>query len=469
MPCGNPRSILPGSSFSCKKELRSPITATTLARGSRHEMLEALQIIIILTFSAFFSGSETAITSISRARVEALLAERRFGSKALHRMKGNLNRTLVIILIGNNLVNTGAATLATVVATEHFGHLGPGLAVGAITLLLLIFGEITPKTFGSRYAIAVSLLAAGPLELLGKLLLPLVWALEGLIRWMHSKTSPPKDPTVTESELIAMAEHGTHEGSIEAGEHQMIRRIFDFSTLRASDIMVHRHEIFSLDGTRTLGEALEAITAQSHYRIPLYASNPEEISRVVTLPEILRELALGNLHKSLNEVGSDPIFVPPNQPVDGLLNVLRANKDQLIVVVNEFGGLLGIFTLEDILEELVGEIYDDDEAPADEQGVLAQPAGSELLVDGTTELRIIEAHFGEDFAGKPYDSVNLWIIRSLERIPAPGETFLIEGLEVRIERASRRRIHEVRIRRPPPTAATTAPESNENSGQTPPQ
>ena len=207
-------------------------------------MFEAFLLVVASSFSAFFSGSETAITSISRARVEALLAERRFGSKALHRMKGNLNRTLVIILIGNNLVNTGAATLATVVATEHFGHLGPGLAVGVITLLLLVFGEITPKTFGSRYAIAIALLAAAPLELLGKLLLPLVWVMERLIQWMHGLTDPPRDPTVTDTELIAMAEHGTQEGSIEAGEHQMIRRIFDFSTLRASDIMVHRHRSF---------------------------------------------------------------------------------------------------------------------------------------------------------------------------------------------------------------------------------
>jgi CBS domain containing-hemolysin-like protein len=424
-------------------------------------MFEAFLLVVFLLFSAFFSGSETAITSISRARVEALLAERRFGSKALHRMKGNLNRTLVIILIGNNLVNTGAATLATVVATEHFGHLGPGLAVGVITLLLLVFGEITPKTFGSRYAIAVALLAAAPLELLGKLLLPLVWALERLIQWMHGLTDPPRDPTVTDTELIAMAEHGTQEGSIEAGEHQMIRRIFDFSTLRAGDIMVHRHEVFSLDGNRTIGEALGDITAQSHYRIPLYTSSPEEISRVVTLPEILREVAQGNLQKTLNEVGSDPIYVPPNQPVDGLLEALRANKDQLIVVVNEFGGLLGIFTLEDILEELVGEIYDDEEASRDELGVPPKPAGSELLLEGNTELRIIEAHFAQDFAGKPYDSVNLWIIRNLERIPSPGETFVIEGLEVRIERASRRRIHEVRIGRPAAVesgAASAAPE-----------
>lgn len=424
-------------------------------------MFEAFLLVVFLLFSAFFSGSETAITSISRARVEALLAERRFGSKALHRMKGNLNRTLVIILIGNNLVNTGAATLATVVATEHFGHLGPGLAVGVITLLLLVFGEITPKTFGSRYAIAVALLAAAPLELLGKLLLPLVWALERLIQWMHGLTDPPRDPTVTDTELIAMAEHGTQEGSIEAGEHQMIRRIFDFSTLRAGDIMVHRHEVFSLDGNRTIGEALGDITAQSHYRIPLYTSSPEEISRVVTLPEILREVAQGNLQKTLNEVGSDPIYVPPNQPVDGLLEALRANKDQLIVVVNEFGGLLGIFTLEDILEELVGEIYDDEEAARDELGVPPKPAGSELLLEGNTELRIIEAHFAQDFAGKPYDSVNLWIIRNLERIPSPGETFVIEGLEVRIERASRRRIHEVRIGRPAAVesgAASAAPE-----------
>ncbi len=396
-------------------------------------MSEALLLVIFLILSGFFSGSETAITSISRARVEALLAEQRFGSRSLHRMKGNLNRTLVIILIGNNLVNTGAATLATVVATEHFGHLGPGLAVGVITLLLLIFGEITPKTFGSRYAIAVALLAAAPLELLGKLLLPLVWALEAFIHWMHSMTSPPKDPSVTETELIAI---------------QMIRRIFDFSTLRASDIMVHRHQIFSLDGKRTIGDALEEIAAQSHYRVPLYASNPEEINRVVTLPEILSEVAQGNLHKTLSEAGSDPMFVPPNQPVDGLLNTLRANKDQLIVVVNEFGGLLGLFTLEDILEELVGEIYDDDEAPQDDQGVSKKVAGSDLLLDGTTELRILEAHFQQDLAGKPYESVNLWIIRHLERIPAPGETCVIDGLAVKIERASRRRIHEVRISRP---------------------
>ncbi|MEF8713392.1 MAG: hemolysin family protein [Accumulibacter sp.] len=420
----------------------------TLCGKICHTMLETVTLFILLALSAFFSGSETAITTLSKARVEALLAERRFGAKALHRMKGNLNRTLVILLIGNNLVNTAAATLATVVATEHFGHLGPGLAVGFITLLLLMFGEITPKTYGSRYAIAVALLAAAPLELLGKLLLPLVWALEGFIQWMHSLSSPPKDPSVTETELIALAEHGTHEGSIEVGEHQMIRRIFDFSTLRASDIMVHRHQIFSLDGDRSIGDSLNEIIAESHYRIPLYSGHPEEINRVITLQNILSEVAQGNLAKTLNEAGSDPLFVPPNQPVDRLLDVLRANKERLIVVVNEFGGLLGIFTLEDILEELVGDIYDDKEAPRDEQTRMMKPDGSELVVDGTTELRILEAHFGKDLAGKPYDSANLWIISHLERIPAPGETFVIDGLEVRVERASRRRIHEVRISRP---------------------
>ena len=410
-------------------------------------MMEASLLFVLLALSAFFSGSETAITTLSRARVEALLAERRFGAKALHRMKGNLNRTLVIILIGNNLVNTGAATLATVVATEHFGHLGPGLAVGAITLLLLMFGEITPKTFGARYAIAIALLAAAPLEFLGKLLLPLVWVLEAFIHWMHGLTDPPRDPTVTDTEVIALAEHGTHEGSIEAGEHQMIRRIFDFSTLRASDIMVHRHQIFSLNGTRTIGDALNEINARSHYRIPLHSGNPDEISRVITLQDILGEVAQGNLNRTLNEAGSEPLFVPPNQPVDGLLEILRANKDRLIVVVDDFGGLLGIFTLEDILEELVGEIYDDQEAAQDDDARHRDPDGSELVVEGTTELRTLEAHFSQDLAGKPYDSVSLWIISHLERIPTPGESFVIDGLEVRIERASRRRIHEVRIRR----------------------
>jgi putative hemolysin len=411
-------------------------------------VFEALLLLIMLVLSAFFSGSETALTSLSRARTESLLAERRLGAKTLHRMKSNLNRTLVIILIGNNLVNTGTAALATVVATEHFGHLGPGLAVGAITLLLLVFGEITPKTYASRYAIVVALLAAKPLEVLGKLLFPLVWALEKLIHWMHSLTSPPKDPSVTESELIALAAHGTQEGSIEAGEHLMIRRIFDFSTLRASDIMVHRHQIFSLDGNRSIGDALDEIIAGSHYRIPLHSGNPEEINHVITLQVVLSEVAQGNLDKPLKDAGSDPLFVPPNQPVDSLLDVLKADKERLMVVVNEFGGLLGIFTLEDILEELVGDIYDDNEAPKGDQALLMNSGGNELVVDGTTELRVLEAYFGQELAGKPYDSANLWIITHLERIPAAGECLVLEGLEVKIERASRRRIHEVRIRRP---------------------
>lgn len=409
-------------------------------------MYELLALILLLIGSAFFSGSETAITSLSKARVESLLAEHRFGAQTLHRLKGNINRTLVIILIGNNLVNTAAATLATVVATEHFGHLGPGLAVGVITLLLLMFGEITPKTFGARYSISLALLAAPPLEILGKILFPLVWALERFIHWMHQFTQAPKDPTVTESEIVTLAEHATQEGSIDEGEHQMIRRIFDFSTLRAGDIMVHRHQVFSVDGRRTIGEALGEILAESHQRIPLHSGNPEEITRVVTIQELLAAVAEGNLDKPLNDAGQEPIFVPPNQPVDGILDVLRTNKQRLIVVVNEFGALLGLFTLEDILEELVGEIYDDREAPPRATEAQLSPE-NELVLDGTTELRVLESKFGKDLAGKPTDSLNLWIIHHLERIPSPGERFLIEGLEVRIERASRRRIHEVRISR----------------------
>ncbi len=410
-------------------------------------MFEAFLLFIMLLLSAFFSGAETALTSLSSARTESLLAERRLGAKTLHRMKSNLNRTLVIILIGNNLFNTGAATLATVFATKHFGHLGPGLAVGAITLLLLIFGEITPKTYASRYAIVVALFAATPLDILGKLLFPLVWTLEKFIGWMLSLSDPPKDPTVTETELIALAAQGTLEGSIETGENQMIHRIFDFSTLRASDIMVHRHQIFSLDGNRRIGDALDEIIAGSHDRIPLHSGNPEEINQVITLKTVLSEVAQGHLDKTLGEAGKEPLFVPPNRSLDDLLDVLKADKDRLMVVVNELGDLLGVFTLDDVIEELVGDIYDDHEAPRDSQAPHESPDDEELVVDGTTELRVLEAFFGQDLAGKPYDSVNLWIISHLERIPAAGECLLLKNLEVKIERASRRRIHEVRISR----------------------
>ncbi len=408
---------------------------------------ELVTLSILFVLSAFFSGSETALTSVHMGRVEAFLGERRTGAQALHRLKSNTNRMLIAILIGNNVVNIGASAMATVIAVEFFGHIGPGIAVGVLTLLILIFGEITPKTFAARYAGRISLAVAPPLLFFSRLVLPLVWVLERLTVFLQSLTKVRIEPTVTASELVYMAEHGEEQGTIEPDEKEIIERIFAFEYLRARDVMIPRHQVFTLDANTTISEALPEILARPHSRIPLSLEKPmgapTEITSIVFLREILAEVVQGNMEKRLNEVAkAEPLYSPLNEPIDRLFPILRENKERLVVVVDEYGTLEGIVTLEDMLEELVGEIRDEMDKP---ERKLEEVKSSELLVDGTAELRLVEDFLRVDLSGKPTDSVNLWILNHIEHIPNTGARFDIDGVCVLVEEASKRRIKKVRV------------------------
>ena len=406
-------------------------------------MLEVIILLILLLLSGFFSGSETALTAVSTVRVEAFVKQGRTGSRALHKLKSNTNRMLISILIGNNLVNIGASAMATVLATEAFGHIGPGLAVGGLTLMILIFGEITPKTFAARYAGSIALLTAPPLLLFTRVVLPLVWLLERLTVYLQSLSKVSTDPTVTELELISMAEHGAKEGTIEPDDQEMIRRIFAFNNLRAQDVMIPKHRVFTLEGDLSLGNALPKIAAHPYTRIPLHSGRSEKITRVVSLREVLKEVVKGHLNKSLKKVHHEaPLFVPLNQPVEQLFPTLRCDERRLVIVVDEYGVPQGMFTLEDMLEELVGEIHDEIDKQDDQIQELHK---GELLVDGIEELRVVEEHLDVTLSGKPNDSVNRWVLNHAEHIPRAGERFTIDSIEVLVEKASKRRIQKVRL------------------------
>ncbi|MCP4408102.1 MAG: DUF21 domain-containing protein, partial [Gammaproteobacteria bacterium] len=241
-----------------------------------------------------------------------------------------------------------------------FGRLGPGLAVGVLTLVVLVFGEITPKTFAARYAGRISLLVALPLLIFTRLALPLVWILEKLTVYLQSWTKAATDPTVTESELISMAEFGAVEGTIERNDQEMIERIFAFNDLRAKDVMTPIHQVFTLDGNLTIGEALSEIAAHPYARIPLRSGDSNKFKGVIYLRDVLKEVVKGHKKKPLKKVSHEsPMFVPLNQPIEQLFSTLRDDERRLVMVVDEFGVAQGMFTLEDMLEELVGEIHDE--------------------------------------------------------------------------------------------------------------
>ena len=407
-------------------------------------MNELLALAILLLLSGIFSGSETALVSLSMARVEALIKDGRTGAHALYALKHDPAKMLITILIGNNLVNIAAASLATVVATKWFGHLGPGLAVGVLTILILIFGEITPKSLATRHSERISLFIAPVMLGLMRLFYPLVWLFSLFTSWVHQLTGLKSDPIVTESELLSLVHHGEQEGTIDYKERELIERVFAFNDLSVRDVMTPRHQIFSIEGKRLISDVLPEVMQHSYSRIPVYNDHPDEIRKVLYLRDLLKAAAEKTVDVPVGEIAHEALFVPGNQYIDELFSLMRSEKRHMAVVVDEFGVVQGVATLEDLLEELFGEIYDEsDKAPSEARGA----SGDELVVDGATELRVVERFFRVDLPGKPTDSVSLWILNFTEEIPTANTQMGIDGLAVEILKASPRRIHQVRIRR----------------------
>ncbi len=395
---------------------------------------------VLLVLSGVFSGSETALVSLSMARAESLYREGRAGAHALYELKRDPSRMLITILIGNNVVNIAASAMATVVATEYFGTRGPGIAVGVLTILILIFGEITPKSLATRFAERISLFISPIIYGLMRLIYPLVWLFLQFTNWIQSRTRASEDPLVTESEVITMVEHGEVEGVIETDERKMIERVFNFNDLKAEDVMTPRRQVFRLDGRRLVKDALPEILKQPYSRIPLFAADADEIIKLVFMRDLMNAITSGTLDVPLNQIGHEPLFTPANTHTDELVRTLRIKRRHMAVVVDEHGAMVGVVTLEDLLEELVGEIYDETDVKPDE---IMQLSNGRILVNGTAELRVVEEYFDMDIPGKPTDTINRWILEHTERIPVKDEKFELDGLNIRVQDASSRRIHQV--------------------------
>jgi magnesium and cobalt exporter, CNNM family len=411
---------------------------------------ELAALFVLLVFSGAFSGSETALVALSMSRVEALVRQGRAGAAALYELKKDPSRMLTTILIGNNLVNIGASAMATVIATRELGHAGPGIAVGLLTLFILVFGEITPKSLATRYPERISLVVAMPLLLFMRLMYPLVWMFGHFTASVHRLTGGQEEPTITESELIGMLGHGVAEGEIHHEERDIIERVFEFNDLKVRDVMTPKGKIFSLDASLSVAAALPLVTREPYSRVPLFMSQPDNIIRILYLRDLIDAVANNLLEVTLEEIGHKPLFVSQYQAIDVLFASLRHRNRHFSVVVDEYGDVRGIVTLEDLLEELVGEIYDEsDIAPQ----ILREVSGDEIIVEGSAELRVVEEYFDLELPGKPTDTVSLWVLNHTESIPGAEDKFLIDGLQVTILEATSRSISKLNIRRPTVNAA----------------
>ena len=413
-------------------------------------MVEATQIIaliILLILSGVFSGIETAFFSLSNLKVRSLLKIKKKGAiTTIYKLKQNPRRLIITILIGNNIANIGAAALATVIATDSFGSRGVGIATGVMTLLVLIFGEITPKSIASVYSEKISLLAARPLQLFMYLIFPVVLLFEGITKLMHKLFNIENDnPLLTQEEFRTLVEIGAEEHVLKRKEKEFIEGVLEFGDITAKEVMTPRTKMFALDGNLPLHKAIKSIANSPFSRVPIYDKEIDHIIGIVNLRDVLRYVQKKKTQFKLRRIARKPFFVPETKIIGDLFKEFQERKLHSAIVVDEFGGVSGMVTLEDLIEEIFGEIMDESDIKPES---IMRIDKNTIVVHGDTEIFYINQFFGINLP-EPEHSVTIGglILERLKKLPRKGARLKIGDIWVKIEEVTAKHILKVRLRK----------------------
>ncbi len=406
---------------------------------------DLILLIILIILSGTFSGAEIALTSLSPAKVKTLKDDHRFGAKAVYKLKQAPERLLITILIGNNLVNILATVVATLWGEEQFGGAAIGIITGGLTFLVLIFGEITPKTFAQKHAEGFARTMAYPLLWLTYLIFPVVWLLEkfihGLMRIMKAK-SPIK--SMSEEEILAMVDIGTKEGVIEEHEQELIENVLEFTETTAEEVMTIKPDIESLSAESSIKEAALFFTTHSHSRIPIYKDNLDNVIGILTVHDILKithdENSIAEKVKDLKF--TPPIVIPKTKSISKLFHEFQKRRQHIAIVVDERGHTVGLVTLEDILEEIVGDIVDEQDL---EESKIHKIGNSEWLAKGEATIEEVNEALDIELNYPEHQTISLLILEKLQGFPNLGQRIEYENLELQVKKMSKKRIEEVHI------------------------
>jgi CBS domain containing-hemolysin-like protein len=407
--------------------------------------IQLVVLVVLLFLSGFFSGSETALVSVNKLRIRKLAEERVKGARAANDLLQKPNRMLATILLGNNLINVLAAAIATNLAITFFGSTGIGIATGIMTLFILVFGEITPKGYATKNAEKVTLKIAAPISILCRVLSPVVWMITILTRRLIRLVGGDPGivaPFITEEEIKFLVEIGEEEGVIEKEEKEMIKGVFEFGEMTAKEVMVPRIDIKRLASEETLSSALEHILSTGHSRTPVFEGNIDNIVGLLYTKDLLRYLREGKRDIPIKHIIREAYFVPESKALDELLKEMQEKKIQMAIVVDEYGGTAGLVTLEDILEEIVGEILD--EYDVEEVGIRKLGDGS-FLVDAKTDIDEINDALNMNLPSEEFDSIGGLLFNLIGKIPDIGDRVEVNGVDLIVEKMRVRRITKIRM------------------------
>ena len=403
-------------------------------------VMQLIALIILVLLSAFFSSAETSLTTVNRVRLKTLAEEGNRRAKTALEVLDKYGKMLSAILIGNNIVNLSASALATTLAIHI--HFTVGIATAILTVVILIFGEIVPKNMAMINSEKMALLYASMISGLMKLLTPLIFVIDSLAKGIMKlfRVDADKKTAMTENELRTYVEVGHEDGVIESEEREMIYNVFDFGDAVAKDVMIPRIDMVTVDKEATYEEVMEVFKDCMYTRIPVFEEDKDNIIGLINIKDFI---LVGDKAKfRISDILRQAYYTYEFKKTADLLVEMRQKCFNVAFVLNEYGGTAGMITLEDLLEEIVGEIRD--EYDSDEEQLIQKMQDRTYLVEGSMKLSDINDELGTDLQSEDYDSIGGLIIEHLDRVPEDGAQIVTDqGIRLQVQGVSQNRILKV--------------------------
>lgn len=405
------------------------------------DIIQLVIVIILLSASAFFSSAETALMTSNKLKMRNLAENGDKRAAKVLKVTENTDKMLSAILIGNNIVNLTASSISTALTLKIFGSKLVGIATGILTFLILVFGEITPKNVASKNAENMALAYIGVISFLVTLLTPVIFIVNTVAKFVISIFNKNGDDNnaVTEEELRAMVEYSHEEGIIENEEKKMIVNVVDFGDTVAGDIMVPRVDMVMVDEKSSYEEILQVFREERYTRIPVYEETPDNVIGILNVKDFL--LIEDKENFVMKELLREPLYTYEYKKTSALMMDMRKTGANIVIVLDEYGITAGLITLEDMLEEIVGEIRD--EFDADEDEGISKISDLEYLIDGSTNLDDINDRIGLSLSSEEYESIGGLIMEKLGRLPVEGEIINFDNITLTVKKMDHARIEKV--------------------------
>lgn len=409
------------------------------------DIMQLVILLLLLLLSAFFSSAETALTTANVIRIHSLAEEGNKRASITEKILKNSSKMLSAVLIGNNIVNISASSLATIFTQKLFGNYAVSIATGILTILVLIFGEIVPKTLATMFSEKLALMYSPVIYALMWLLTPVIFVInkisQFLLLLLHIDASK-RGVIITETELRTMVDVSHKEGIIETEERKMINNVFDFGDAEAKDVMVPRIDMAMADVNSSFNDLLELFHKERFTRIPIYENTTDNVIGIINMKDLLlydkkEDFDVRNFLRKA-------FYTYESKKLSELMREMKKTSVNIIIVLDEYGVTVGLITIEDLLEEIVGDIRDEYDEEEDEE--FKKISDTEYLIEGQMKIDDLNEHLNLNLASENYDSVGGIIIENLDRIPSAGDSILLDNIRLTVQKLDNKRIDRVNVK-----------------------